>query len=959
MALNLTETEVADAYANLLPKLVQRGPEWRGVPCPIHGGDDPENFVVNAKTGAFRCFSGGCKGDVVDVAKVVWGLATVGEALDAVKAAVGREVGPPAGGRRSPKPSPPPPPAEPPTHEWAGPLPYDACPPQVKTWRGKTSSVFDGFGRRAAFKQVKVWPYYDAQGKLLRLDVRQEAQGPDGSIAKDVVPFTVWRDCSTGTLSWKQKDIPRELPNSRPLWGLPDLAQRPEATVLVCEGCKAAEAAQGHFPELVCVSWVGGAERVGHANWEALAGRRVVFWPDADQAGRRAAQEGAKAALAAGATSAAVVRLPEGAPEGWDLADELPEGWELAALLAGAEAEAPASPTAAEVDVSAGRLPENVAGKRVAEVLRWRICYDEDGDTWWAYQPERGAWSEAPRARARRLVFEAIGATGCAPKGYGDRYVGSVLGIVAMLLRTPEAWGEAEAFTNGVLENGILKPHDPKRLLVFTCPFAWAPGVKPELVLAFLLQLANGDHQVVQVFRAFITCLLRGKNPGVFLELQGAGSTGKSTFVNLLLLLIGRAASCSTSLPTLEGRPFELANARGKRLVLVNDADDYRGGVSNLKQLTGEDAVRAEVKGKQSTPSFRFNGVVIITANKPLRSSDYSSGLARRRITHTPLSPVPASERRDMEAEFKPLLPGVYDWAMELSAEEAVAILRTARDRVASIAQDTRAAEEEANPIAAWALANLWLAPGLTAEMGVASLLPARNRPDGTTEEPHYKDHTTKLYPSYCQWAKTAKLSILSLTRFGGDLQDLLIAQWRLPGVERVKNSAGLKVYRGIALQQLSPASRPLREFLEAQQDPGHPGHQTSGVQDGCPDPQSKEVKGFQETTGRPGHYFSLLHVEKKEGEQGEQNTHGHVRGGVGARNARGVREFPEAQALPGFEAKDTGPDTQGEVSGCPVVRLSPPETQNPDTATASAPPREVDHLARLRAKKREGQATR
>jgi DNA primase len=95
--------------------------------------------------------------------------------------------------------------------------------------------------------------------------------------------------------------------------------------VLVTEGEKAADAAAALFPDVVAITWPGGAMAVGKADWSPLRGRRVTIWPDADDAGRRAATEVAKACREAGAASVAVVAVPPDWPEGWDVADALPE----------------------------------------------------------------------------------------------------------------------------------------------------------------------------------------------------------------------------------------------------------------------------------------------------------------------------------------------------------------------------------------------------------------------------------------------------------------------------------------------------------------------------------------------------------------------------------------------------------------------------------------------------------
>ena len=76
-------------------------------------------------------------------------------------------------------------------------------------------------------KPSSVYEYRDENGLLLMLVARFDKA--DGS--KDIKPFVFGRD-QKGEQRW----INRSLPEPRPLWGLPDLAKRPEADVLLVEG---------------------------------------------------------------------------------------------------------------------------------------------------------------------------------------------------------------------------------------------------------------------------------------------------------------------------------------------------------------------------------------------------------------------------------------------------------------------------------------------------------------------------------------------------------------------------------------------------------------------------------------------------------------------------------------------------------------------------------------------------
>lgn len=176
------------------------------------------------------------------------------------------------------------------------------------------------------------WCYRDATGAVLGYVYRFDAV--DGG--KQVLPVVWTAD------GWRW----RGLPVPRPLYGLDRLALRPGAPVLVCEGEKAADAAQALFHDYITTTSPNGAQSAGKADWRPLAGRRVLIWPDADTAGTAYAEAAAKLATAAGAASVQLLDLRElrrtagtdadGRPilEPWPAGRELPAGWDAADALA-------------------------------------------------------------------------------------------------------------------------------------------------------------------------------------------------------------------------------------------------------------------------------------------------------------------------------------------------------------------------------------------------------------------------------------------------------------------------------------------------------------------------------------------------------------------------------------------------------------------------------------------------
>jgi hypothetical protein len=117
-----------------------------------------------------------------------------------------------------------------------------------------------------------VYHYCDLDGKLRWVICRWNESG---SRRKVFTPFT-W---SGG--AW----MPKAPPAPRSLYGLETLSRK--GTVIVTEGEKAADAARKLFTGCPVVSAPNGAGSVKNADWGDIAGRKIVVWADADEAGKK------------------------------------------------------------------------------------------------------------------------------------------------------------------------------------------------------------------------------------------------------------------------------------------------------------------------------------------------------------------------------------------------------------------------------------------------------------------------------------------------------------------------------------------------------------------------------------------------------------------------------------------------------------------------------------------------
>jgi putative DNA primase/helicase len=120
------------------------------------------------------------------------------------------------------------------------------------------------------------WPYEDAAGRVIGHVLRF-----DFADGKEFRPLTLWRHAATDKLEWRWESWPIK----RPLYGLRELAERPFAPVVVCEGEKSADAAERQLTGFVAVTSPNGSNNADKADWSSLQGREAIIWPDADTPG--------------------------------------------------------------------------------------------------------------------------------------------------------------------------------------------------------------------------------------------------------------------------------------------------------------------------------------------------------------------------------------------------------------------------------------------------------------------------------------------------------------------------------------------------------------------------------------------------------------------------------------------------------------------------------------------------
>ena len=311
--------DVASAVQGWLPDGKRVGGEWVAR-NPTRADRKPGSFSINLTTGAWADFaSGDAGGDVISL------FAYLFHGGDNVAAA----------------------------RELAGQYRIDAAPsaPQTnvrKIDEAKPRVIMPApadaprpdFTHPSHGKPSRVWPYYDAEGRILLFVCRFDPAGE----RKQIVPLS-WCDHPGKPSRWTWRGVTGT--DKRPLYGQDRLAAQPDADVLVVEGEKTADAAQAIVGrDFAVVAWLGGTACSDRINLRPLAGRRVWLWPDFDLQRYRdghasggelmpyheqpgpAAMINIARGLAQLGTAAMLVGYDPAAPRfpaGWDMADA--QGW--------------------------------------------------------------------------------------------------------------------------------------------------------------------------------------------------------------------------------------------------------------------------------------------------------------------------------------------------------------------------------------------------------------------------------------------------------------------------------------------------------------------------------------------------------------------------------------------------------------------------------------------------------
>ncbi len=226
---------------------------------------------------------------------------------------------------------------------------------------------------------------------------------------------------------------------------------------------------------------------------------------------------------------------------------------------------------------------------------------------------------------------------------------------------------------NGTLDlrRGELRPHRREDLITKLAPVAYDPEATCPTWAACLRRWFAEDAALIRFVQKAAGHSLTGdtREQVIFIP-YGTGSNGKTSFVRVLLDLLGDYG-CQTRTETLlvkrgDAIPNDVARLHRARLVAAVEADAGRRLAEGLvKQLSGGDRVVARFLHREFfefTPTFK---VWLAVNHKPtIRGTDHAIW---RRVRLIPFDvTIPEREQdRALVERLKGELPGILTWAVE------------------------------------------------------------------------------------------------------------------------------------------------------------------------------------------------------------------------------------------------------------------------------------------------------
>ena len=187
------------------------------------------------------------------------------------------------------------------------------------------------------------------------------------------------------------------------------------------------------------------------------------------------------------------------------------------------------------------------------------------------------------------------------------------------------------------LKNGLyniqtneFKEHNSDYLSRIQLPVEFKPDAIPHSFLRYIAECLPRSEDLFMVMEGFASCLLKTSKYEKAFMFIGAGSNGKSTFLELMMEVLGRDNISNVSIHDLTQQRFTKAELEGKLANIYADVEsDELKSTGVLKALISGDSILVEKKNQHP---FKMRNIakMFFSANRFPEVLDQSNAMFRR-----------------------------------------------------------------------------------------------------------------------------------------------------------------------------------------------------------------------------------------------------------------------------------------------------------------------------------------
>ncbi len=496
---------------------------------------------------------------------------------------------------------------------------------------------------------VAIYPYRNYEGGLVLCTCRYERDIGKSKKDKSVIPFYYTVD------GWE----PGRPENVRiPLFHENKL--RDNTLPVVCtEGEKCANVEVEGF---INITWLGGTGSVEEANLDALDGRDVYIWPDADLPGLKAAQK-----IAEKIPTAKILRI-DNKPKGWDIADAVDEGINPAEFI---QQNIIIEESEKEQKIEATMTPYEAFHAARKHLYGDNNLEQIDG-IFYIYCEQKHYWQERLKINIESDIQKWIETHQIDFLLESDKSVHTFIqNTISFLGRYSRKFYNSNPFKDSVLKpyihvrNGAIEITDegfifhdrsekgedffrelyPLHCLDFdfdielynrTDLHTMAPAFYYYIKSLVPEGIEHYDTEVTKTIDFFSQiiayCINPVKRKPRFFALYGGQNTGKSFFIELLETIIGSEFFVSRRIKDMDNR-FASSDLWGAKIFVDDDVkanlalpDDF------IKNFSGQRNITIEKKNKDSIKGVRISVAMFFISNHAFSVAGGVEGLERRLV---------------------------------------------------------------------------------------------------------------------------------------------------------------------------------------------------------------------------------------------------------------------------------------------------------------------------------------